>query len=198
MKGCLHSRTPDHNGCRIRITCDLTSYNLGESISVNGVCLTVEDFKASQYFEVAVSPETLNKTSLGTIHNECEVNLERPLTPTSLMGGHFVTGHVDALGEVISVDSVGEYLEIEISYPCEFKQLLVEKGSIAMDGVSLTVNRLNDFKSTFSIMLIPHTLEKTNFNTLHVGSIVNLEFDMIGKYLLRSESFNKNEKDVRI
>jgi len=190
LVGKVQERRPEGEGCRFRIKCGFSGYKMGESIAVNGVCLTVAQFEEGAFFEVDVSEETLKCSSLGKLKSSSSVNLERALCLGERIGGHLVTGHVDTTGVIRSLYSSGEYQGVRVSFPERYKKYLIEKGSIAIDGVSLTVNRVNDFDLDFEIFLIPHTLEKTNFRDWKEGSVVNLEFDLIGKYIERQVDLN--------
>ena len=162
---------------------------LGESIAVNGVCLTVRH-QTQQGFQVDISEETLKRSTLGEIEVGSEVNLERPLTPGSRLGGHFVQGHVDGIGQLLSKETKDGFGLWAFSLPSDLRSYVVEKGSIAVNGVSLTVAKQTH--TGFEVALIPHTLENTNFRTLSTGQNVNLEVDILAKYV---ESFLKNRSD---
>lgn len=152
---------------------------LGESVATNGVCLTVSVLKNDEY-QCFLMPETLQKTSFGT-HAPKEVNLERPMGADGRFGGHFVQGHVDCVGTVSKIVA-GDGWQVFVDYPAAFADLVIPKGSITIDGVSLTV--VEAAGHTLSVALIPHTLEVTTLKSLKVGDKVNLEFDMIGKYVV--------------
>ena len=152
----------------------------GESIAVNGVCLTAVAV-GERDFSAQVSRETLSRTSLSGLRAGSGVNLERSLRAGDRMGGHIVTGHVDGVGTVRSRTPVGESAVFSFSIPRELSRYVVEKGSIAVDGVSLTVNSAG--REEFSVNVIPHTLRETVFSGLRAGAKVNLECDIIGKYV---------------
>ena len=152
----------------------------GESIAVNGVCLTAVAVGEGD-FSAQVSRETLSRTSLSGLRAGSGVNLERSLRAGDRMGGHIVTGHVDGVGTVRSRAPVGESVVFSFSIPRELSRYVVEKGSIAVDGVSLTVNSAG--AEEFSVNIIPHTLRETVFSGLRAGAKVNLECDIIGKYV---------------
>lgn len=154
----------------------------GESVAVDGCCLTVVE-RAGEVFGVAISPETLEKTTLGGLEVGAAVNLERALALGERLGGHMVLGHVDGVGRIESRTPRGEFVEVWFSAPAPLDRWLVEKGSVAVDGVSLTVNRL--WEGGFSVMLIPETLSQTSLGTKAEGARVNLEGDVIGKYVER-------------
>lgn len=153
---------------------------LGESVAVNGVCLTVTERERGQ-FTVLAGAETLRRTNLGGLRVRAQVNLERALRVGDRLGGHLVSGHVDAVGEIASRRDLGANLDIAIRAPREILRYVVEKGSIAVDGISLTVNRVDDY--SFAVALIPHTVEKTTLAHRRAGDQVNLEVDVIGKYV---------------
>ena len=157
---------------------------LGDSIAINGACMTVVA-KTDQAFTVDVSRESLNKT-VG-LESPGEVNLEKALTLAERLGGHLVSGHVDGLGTVHSFEPVGESRELVIDAPRELAKFLAYKGSVVVNGVSLTVNRVEDTASgcEFSINLIPHTIQVTTLKHLKAGSRVNLEIDLIARYVER-------------
>lgn len=164
---------------------------LGDSIAINGVCLTVVDIK-KDIVSFDVIEETLNKSTLGyLLANGC-VNLERSLRPDSKIGGHFVTGHVDYKGKVMGIrDAAGE---LKISLPAEFAMLIVEKGSVALDGVSLTV--VNVFKDAFTVHLIPHTRDVTILGMKEKGDYLNVEMDILAKYASRQNRGKDNFVDM--
>lgn len=153
---------------------------LGDSVAIDGVCLTVTD-KGTRSFRVLAGPETLRRTTVGRLGVKARVNLERALRASDRLGGHIVTGHVDAVGEIAKKKPTGPALEIEIRAPREVLRYVVEKGSIAVDGISLTVNRTDEY--AFAVALIPHTIEKTTLADKPVGAKVNLEVDVVGKYV---------------
>ncbi len=156
--------------------------SLGESVSVSGACLTVVAVSAA-VFEVEVSPETLARTTLGLKKVKDKVNLERALKVGDRLGGHLVTGHVDGLGEVRERREGPNFFTLGIDFPAPLAPYIIEKGSIAVDGVSLTVNTVAGHR--FSVYIIPHTAQKTTLAQLKAGDKVNLETDLIGKYVAR-------------
>src|ERR1700750_2306218 len=156
--------------------------NHGDSISVNGVCLTALDIEPDS-FAADVSRETLQRSTLGRLKPGAPVNLERAVTPTTRLGGHIVQGHVDGRGKFLGVDSHGESWTLRIGYPDELGRYLVVKGSVSVEGISLTIaNLTNEY---FEIAIIPKTWEMTNLSSLTPGDDVNLEVDVIGKYVER-------------
>jgi len=155
----------------------------GESIAVNGVCLTVVEFDDST-FRMDLGTETLSKTSFINSKVGDQVNLERSLTPSSKISGHFVSGHIDQVGKVISIEEKpGEFL-LKFSHPPFFTPYIMEKGSIALDGISLTV--FNCKENSFNVSIIPFTWSRTNLNTRKIGDLINIECDMIGKYVYKA------------
>jgi riboflavin synthase len=152
----------------------------GESIAVDGVCLTVTERGAGRFRAVA-GPETLARTTLGGLRAGARVNLERALRASDRLGGHIVAGHVDAVGTIAERRDFGPGLYLEIEAPREILRYVVEKGSIAVDGISLTVNRVDE--RSFAVALIPHTLEMTGIGDKPAGAAVNLEVDILGKYV---------------
>jgi riboflavin synthase len=153
---------------------------IGASIAVNGACLTVTE-KAQRQFTADVSPETLKRTNLKQFGAGSLVNLERPMRLQDRLGGHLVTGHVDGLGTVASIEKKGEFTFFGFRVPAELGSLLVSKGSVAIDGISLTVNECG--RRWFSVAIIPFTLRHTNLRARRVGDKVNIETDLIGKYV---------------
>ena len=154
----------------------------GDSISVNGVCLTALDVQPNS-FAADVSKETLLRSTLGSLSAGSSVNLERAVTPATRLGGHIVQGHVDARGKFLGSESHGESWTFRIAYPKEIARYLVFKGSVAVEGISLTISALTD--DYFEIAVIPKTWEVTNFSQLKPGDEVNLEVDVIAKYVER-------------
>jgi riboflavin synthase len=168
----------------IRLTIEgpivLSDANLGDSICVNGVCLTVAQQTGDQ-FTAEVMSETINRTTIGDLLTGSQVNLERPVTLSTRLGGHLVQGHVDAVGEVSAREHSENWDVVTITPPKELLKYVVEKGSITIDGTSLTVSAVTD--STFSVSLIPATLQKTTLGLRQIGDRVNLEVDVLAKYV---------------
>jgi riboflavin synthase len=154
----------------------------GGSVAVNGACLTVVK-KGRRTFTVDVSPETLDRTSLSSLGTGSLVNLERPLRLHDHLGGHLVTGHVDGVGFVETIEKRGDFIFFSFRVPAPIGALLVTKGSVAVDGISLTVNECSSLR--FSVAIIPFTLQHTNLRTRRVGDKVNMETDLIGKYVYK-------------
>jgi len=169
-------------------TLDLADVAIGDSIAVNGVCLTAVNL-GDDYFEVHVSRETLSCTvGLDTTR---PVNLEKALRYSDRLGGHLVSGHVDGVGQVVKFEAVSDCWLLVVRAPHMISRFIAVKGSIAVDGVSLTVNEVD--KDTFSINLIPHTLEVTTLKHLGIGSRVNLEIDLIARYVERMAQWNMED-----
>ena len=160
--------------------------NHGDSIAVNGVCLTALDIRDDS-FAADVSRETLQRSTLGSLEPGAPVNLERAVTPQTRLGGHMVQGHVDARGTFVSVEDHGESWTVRFTFPPEIARYLVFKGSVAVEGISLTVANLAD--DYFEVAIIPKTWEVTNLSHLKPGDGVNLEVDVIGKYVERLLAF---------
>ncbi|MEQ1644674.1 MAG: riboflavin synthase [Pyrinomonadaceae bacterium] len=172
------------DGARISIQANLVTSDIsnGDSIAVNGVCLTALNVTGSS-FVADVSPETLDRTTIGNLAVGSRVNLERALLPTTRLGGHIMQGHVDGRGTFLSAESQGDFWTVKIGFADEFARYLVHKGSVAVEGISLTIAALN--QNDFDIAVIPKTWEMTNLSTLQPGDAVNLEADIIAKYVER-------------
>ena len=170
---------------------DMRDVQLGDSIAVNGVCLTVVNL-SDAHFEAHVSKETLSVTE-GLQHSH-PVNLEKALRLSDRLGGHLVSGHVDGVGEVVKFESLGECWQLDIRAPHAISKYIAIKGSICVDGVSLTVNKVTG--DEFSINLIPHTLENTTLKLLCVGSRVNLEVDQIARYVERMTLWSSEDQTM--
>jgi riboflavin synthase len=156
--------------------------SIGSSIAVNGVCLTTSPISPDS-FSANLARETLNRTTLGSLRKGSLVNLERPMRADSRFGGHIVQGHVDGVGRIRRFDRNGDDWNLNVEFPASGAPYIVEKGSIAVDGISLTIASIN--KDNFSVAIIPHTLENTNLKAASAGDPVNLEFDVIAKYIER-------------
>jgi len=175
---------------------DLKGIILGDSIAINGICLTVVSFKNNN-FSVQASHETLTITNLSKLTVGSRVNIERSLRVGDRLGGHFVSGHVDGTGIIASVVPVGDSREIWITLSNDLIRYVVEKGSIAVDGISLTVNKVKS--DSFSVNIIPYTQDVTILENAKAGSIVNIECDIIGKYVEKFISLGKvSDKDKRL
>ena len=161
---------------------DLSDVILGDSIAINGVCLTVVEINGKQ-LGFDVSRETLDRSSLGTLKTGSQVNLEKALAVGDRLGGHFVSGHVDGLGECIQREASARSIKFRFIVPVGLERYIAEKGAICIDGTSLTVN--NAAENWFEVNIIPHTLQETIIKTYQVGTKVNLEVDLIARYLER-------------
>lgn len=171
-------------GAKIKIAANVVTKGTieGDSVAVNGVCLTALNL-TSESFTADVSIETLNRSTLGRLNIGSKVNLERAVTPSTRLGGHIVQGHVDGRGRFLAAEQNGDFWTVRIGYPKEIGQYLVYKGSISVEGISLTIADLTD--DAFEIAVIPKTWQLTNFSSLKTGDEVNLEVDMIAKYVER-------------
>lgn len=182
--GELAERAATPAGYRLRIATPLAAeLALGDSLAVNGVCLTVvaatrDDVSAD------VGPETARVTTLGTLARGCRINLERPLRADGRFGGHFVQGHVDAVGRIEELRPDAEFHWLTVSFPSPLAALFVNKGSVAVDGISLTVAALH--AGRFVVQVVPYTMDHTNLGRASVHDGVNLECDMVGKYVARA------------
>jgi riboflavin synthase len=166
----------------------LRDANLGDSIAVNGVCLTAVEL-GNQHFCADVSNETLSCTTLNRASIGTPVNLELALTPTTRLGGHIVSGHVDGIGTLIEKKNDGRSIRLSFKAPDTLAKYIAEKGSICINGISLTVNSING--AVFSVNIVPHTLQETTLGTAQVGNQVNLEVDLLARYM---ERLMKGEK----
>ena len=169
----------------------LKDLSQGESVAVNGVCLTVVEL-SNNSFTADVMPETLRSTNLQNLNKNMPLNLELPLKPTDLMSGHIVTGHIDGVGKISKIKSEANAHILDINIAGELEKYLVKKGSVAVNGVSLTIAELN--KNNFKISLIPETWSETNLSSLKVEDKVNIEVDLIGKYIVKMLAGENNEE----
>lgn len=167
---------------------------IGDSISCDGACLTITS-SDNQAFTVEVSQETIARTIVKDYHGDSKINLERSVRVGDRLGGHFVSGHIDTRGVVNEIEKIGESIQLKVQYQDDFDKLVIEKGSIAINGVSLTVNETE--KGWCEVNLIPHTLKQTNLSLLKKNSRVNIEFDLIGKYVLKA-SLNNTNNDMTL
>jgi len=165
------------------------TWNFGDSVAVNGCCLTMVALDMPDQFSAQLSQETLDVTDLGLLRTGDAVNLEPALRAADPLGGHMVSGHIDGIAVVVSISENGDFREITFSIAASLAPYVVTKGSVALDGVSLTVNSVTD--TTFSVCLIPHTLQQTTLNRLQLASHANLETDMFGRYVARQLHFLK-------
>ncbi len=161
---------------------DLSDSKIGDSIAVNGVCLTAVSF-AADGFEADVSAESLSRTTLGQLKYDSPVNLELAMRPDTRFGGHIVSGHVDGLGKVLDIRTAGESISLRVQLPNELACYVAQKGSVTIDGVSLTVNAVHN--NEFEVNIVPHTQQETIIGHYKLGSHVNIEVDIIARYLER-------------
>ena len=183
--GQLQRKEPRGGDCRVTVAAGklaMGEVRLGDSIAVNGVCLTVVEFGGGG-FSADVSRETLSRTTLGELGAGAALNLELALTPSTRLGGHIVSGHIDETGRVESIDDRGRDIQIRIACSPTFARQSVLKGSVAIDGISLTISGLGD--DWFEVNIIPHTLSETTLRDRKPGDKVNLESDILGKYVAR-------------
>jgi riboflavin synthase len=195
-KGKLKAKIATGDGFQFIIEAKIIMQDLqiGSSIAVNGCCLTVVRIDGNT-FAVDTIEETLNKTNLGVLKQGMNVNLERPLAAEARLGGHFVLGHIDTTGKIEDVKELSNSHWLTISFPEKFKQYLIYVGSVAIDGVSMTVADLKS--NSFSVGIIPHTWKETIFADKKIGDTVNLEFDVLGKYVERiMESKSQDESSI--
>lgn len=180
--GKLVDKLKTGEGYQLKISAEKVTKDLeiGSSIAVNGCCLTVVNIENNN-FSLDTIEETLKKTNLGELKTGDRINLERPLKAEARLGGHFVLGHIDTTGEVTDIKELSNSHFMTIKFPDDFKKYLIFVGSVAIDGVSMTVAQLE--KNSFSVGIIPHTWQETIFSDKKIGSTVNLEFDVLGKYV---------------
>ncbi len=182
---------PTPAGFRLRLTTSLSPDLLpGDSVAVNGVCLTVVSADASGV-HMDVSPETLRVSALGSLKRGATVNMERPMRADSRIGGHFVQGHVDGTGSIEELRQDGDCWWVTVKFPPSLAAQIVRKGSIAIDGISLTVAGVDDRR--FDVQIVPFTWEHTNLCLAKVNDLVNIECDMLGKYVLRAIELAKGK-----
>ena len=189
---------PVKSSMRMRILAprlDFTDVVLGDSIAVSGPCLTVTGFESGQ-FEVDVSAETLARTTLGERKAGDEVNLEKALRFNDRLGGHLVSGHIDGVGKIKLRESLDEYIRFVVNIPSELSKYLAFKGSVSLDGVSLTVNEAG--KDEFEVLTIPHTLDNTTLGASEIGSTINVEVDLVARYLDRLTESSADNVDPAI
>jgi len=171
----------DFRTLRVEARSVMSDLVIGSSIAVNGVCLTARTV-AKAHFSAELSRETLNRTSLEKLTTGSLVNLERPMRADSRFGGHIVQGHVDGVGRIQRFDLDADAWNLEVQYPASGARYIIEKGSITVDGISLTVASIKG-SDVFSVAIIPHTFENTNLKAATPGNLVNLEFDVLAKYV---------------
>jgi len=180
------------NGLEMSVQCSIPLEEIkpGDSIAVDGVCLTATGIEGRDFL-VDVSPESLARTTLGTKKTGNRVNLERALRLSDRLGGHLVTGHIDGIATLTSVERKGDFIQIDFTAPENVLQYIIEKGSVAADGISLTVNRCSS--RGFNVMIIPHTFSHTTLGSRKIGDQVNIENDLIGKYVEKFLSKGDNK-----
>ncbi|GEM75622.1 riboflavin synthase [Vibrio sagamiensis] len=183
--GTLAAVTPKGEDVTVKIETgklDMSDVKLGDSIAANGVCLTVVEF-GEHYYRADLSLETLNKTGFSAYQVGDKVNLEKAMLPTTRFGGHIVSGHIDGVGTIVERNHVGRAIELWLDMPESLSKYVAEKGSITVDGISLTVNELR--KNAFKLTIVPHTSEETTIEQFQVGRRVNLEVDVLARYMER-------------
>ena len=184
-------RLKGFDGGKIEISCEkiLSDIKIGDSINTNGICLTVVEF-GENFFAADVMPETFRKTSLSEIKIGGKINLERALKVGERFGGHIVSGHIDGVGKILQITAEGNALLIKISAESNLLRQIAAKGSVSLDGISLTV--VDADEKIFSVSMIPHTREVTNFKDKKIGSLVNIETDILAKYVERLIKFKNS------
>jgi len=182
-----------NEGAVLVVNTDLSGFEDGESIAVNGVCLTVVD-STETTFKLDLSTETLSRTNFKNAKKGDRINLERSLTPSTKISGHFVSGHIDQVGEIVDIEEKPGEVLFRFSHPAKLSPFIMEKGSITIDGISLTVFDCKD--NRFTVSIIPFTLSHTNLSSRKIGDLINIECDMIGKYVFKAceTLLNPNEK----
>ncbi|EOH0515362.1 riboflavin synthase [Vibrio fluvialis] len=192
--GTLTAITPKGEDITISVDAgklDMGDVKLGDSIATNGVCLTVVEFNSHSY-SADLSLETLKKSGFADYKVGDKVNLEKAMLPTTRFGGHIVSGHVDGVGEIVERNPVGRAIELWVAMPAELSKYVAEKGSITVDGISLTVNDLR--KNAFKLTIVPHTTQETTIDQFQVGRKVNLEVDVLARYLERLLNGGRDEQ----
>jgi len=195
--GKINQLQPINNGLSLTIESQLitSELNIGDSVAINGVCLTVTRIQSPMFTLEAVQ-ETLEKSTISSLHIGSKVNLERAIRFGDRMGGHFVQGHVDGKGTINKIEKIGSTVWFEIKIPQQFEHYIISKGSIAIDGISLTVAEKTN--GIVKISVIPHTFENTNMQFLSEGNQINIEVDMMAKYVENFVHPQKNEKKSTI
>ena len=185
--GVIQSIKENNNSSVLEIRIDNSKYSLGDSVCVNGVCLTVDKI-VNQVYSFSVSPETNSITTFKYLRKDSHVNIESSLTINKLISGHIVQGHIDTTSEVVEIEQKGNSWFIKFSIDSQYTKYLIKKGSVSLDGVSLTVNDVS--KNQFNVMIIPHTFQNTIFKNYEVGTIVNIEIDILAKYIEKLGKYN--------
>jgi riboflavin synthase len=195
--GVVKSFSQHSNGAKIGVECNnvLEDTKLGDSISINGVCQTVVDINKNS-FSADVSEETLKITNFNYIKVGDRVNLERALTLNSRLGGHIVSGHIDTLGKLLSIEKLSQFYNLKFEIFNGQEKYIVKKGSITINGISLTVAELD--RNVIKVAIIPHTFESTNLKNLKMGDLVNIETDILGKYIEKFLSSQDNNGSISI
>lgn len=195
--GEIKAFTHNSNGATIVVKCKdvLADTKLGDSIAINGCCQTVVDIK-EDFFIARVSDETLNITNFTSLKSGDTVNLERALTLNSRLGGHIVSGHVDCVGKLIKKEQLTDFYNFDFEIPQNQEKYIVYKGSITVNGISLTVANIN--KNIFRVAVIPHTYLNTNLQDLKTGDFVNIETDILGKYVEKLLSAKDNNSRISL
>ncbi len=186
-------QTVTQNKISVKAKTVLEGTKLGDSIAVNGVCLTVTNM-GTDYFDADISPETMKVTALGQLKSGSLVNLERALPANGRLGGHFVSGHIDGLGRGKYINKNDNFYNIGIELPAELSKYVVKKGSITINGISLTVSDINE--NIIEIAVIPHTFNNTNLKHLQVNDYVNIETDILAKYVEKFLSTSDNKSGI--
>mgnify|MGYP000347831286 FL=1 len=181
--GTIGEYVQKNEGAVLVVNTDLSGFEDGESIAVNGVCLTVVD-STETTFKLDLSTETLSRTNFKNAKKGDRINLERSLTPSTKISGHFVSGHIDQVGEIVDIEEKPGEVLFRFSHPAKLSHFIMEKGSIAIDGISLTVFDCKD--NRFTVSIIPYTLSHTNLSSRKIGDLINIECDMIGKYVFKA------------
>jgi len=188
--GTIKSLSRVGEGLKLEISAPETAEMItkGSSVSINGACQSAVDI-GKDWFSVLATSETISKTNLKKLRPQSKVNLELPLTLNDPLGGHLVSGHIDAIGSIVSLSRASDSTLMVVSFEAEYSKYVIEKGSISIDGISLTIFNVSD--NRFTVSLIPETIQNTTLYQISPGDSVNLEFDMIGKYIERFLSNNK-------
>jgi riboflavin synthase len=182
--GLVRSMQKMDRSARLEVMAELADNDLkiGDSVAVNGVCLTVTE-RLNNTFKADAGLETLKVTTLGDLKAGDNVNIERPMQMGGRLGGHLVQGHIDCTGKILFINKIGGEVEVTVEFPREFSKYVVKRGSVAINGVSLTTAGIEG--DSFKVFLIPHTVEATTFKFAHAGDAVNIEVDIVGKYIER-------------
>ena len=180
--GKISSLVKYDNFIRVSILSNIKGYKIGSSICCSGICLTVTSILKKNTFTVDISPETLDKTNANIWKKGMTINIENSLKLGDEISGHFVFGHVDGIGKLFSIKEISNCWELKIQLPRSLKKFLAQKGSISLNGVSLTINKVKD--NIIELMLIPHTFKNTTFSKSKINSLINIEVDMLARYSL--------------